>query len=677
MLVFDQLRKGDPHLRVLTIGLLSGMGVLLAGLWFVQVISYRQHADNQKAQSFRTVRIPAIRGKILDRNGTALAENQPSYNVTLYLDELREQFQKEYSRIRPRRLVTNSIPFWKRWLGANPVKLEDVKLTLPQKNELSRQARYNVVSNITQRLSVALGQPISLTYSNFLKHYTNQLALPLPILINLTNGQIARLQEQANNPRGLDLEVQPMRLYPFGTTAAHVLGVLRRDDSSAKDEDSFFNFRMRDYRGDLGVEAGYDDQLRGRAGVKSVLVNSLGYRQSEQIWTPAEPGKNVFLTIDLKIQQEAEKALAEALPGQIVRGAAVVMDPNTGDILALVSTPSFDPNVYIPNLTAANWLKLADETLKPQMNRATQQNYSPGSIFKILVAAACLERGLDPEKTMMVQPDPFKPGHGCIFIGHRKIEDTAPPGQYNFRRAFIRSSNAYFVTNGIQAGIEEIVTLGQRLQLGRRCDLKTRQETPGIFPSSRRVKSRWFDGDTANICIGQGEMSVTPLQMAVMIAAIANGGKVLEPRLVDRIEPQDGSLGEPVTVMEKGHVRSELGLSSRTLQIIREAMLADVEDKEEGTGKAAAVPGLRICAKTGTAQVTDERNKVIDHTTWFASYAPFENPRYVVLVMVEAGGALGLSGGGTCAPVAREIYKAIQYQETHRARTPTIAEVGR
>src|SRR4030095_11427184 len=166
MLIFDQLRKGDAHLRVLTIGVLAGMGVLLAGLWFVQVISYRQHADNQKAQSFRTVRIPAIRGKILDRNRIALAENQPSYNVTLYLDELRDQFQKEYTRIRPRRLVTNSIPFWKRWLGANPVKIEDVKLTLTQKNELSRQARYNVVSNITQRLSLTLGQPISLTYSN-------------------------------------------------------------------------------------------------------------------------------------------------------------------------------------------------------------------------------------------------------------------------------------------------------------------------------------------------------------------------------------------------------------------------------------------------------------------------------------------------------------------------------
>jgi penicillin-binding protein 2 len=677
MLIFDQLKKGDPHLRVLTIGVLAGMGILLAGLWFVQVISYHQHAENQKSQSFRTVRIPAIRGKILDRNGIALGENQPSYNVTLYLDELREQFQKEYLRIRPRRVVTNSVPFWQRWLGASSVKVEDVKLTLAQKNELSRQARYDVVSNITQRLSVALGQPISLTYSNFLKHYTNQLALPLPILVNLSEGQIARLQEQANNPSGLDLEVQPMRLYPFGTTAAHVLGVLRRDDSSAKDEDAFFNFRMPDYRGDLGVEYGYDEYLRGKAGVKSVLVNSLGYRQSEQIWTPAEPGKNVVLTIDVKIQQEAERALAEALPGQIVRGAAVVMDPNTGDILALVSTPSFDPNLYIPKLTPANWQKMADETLKPQMNRATQQNYSPGSIFKIAIAAACLERGLDPEKTITVQADSFKPGHGCIFVGHRKIEDTAPPGQYNFRRAFIRSSNSYFVTNGIQAGIEEIVALGQRLHLGERCGLRTRQETPGIFPGFRRVKTRWFDGDTANLCIGQGEMSVTPLQMAIMVAAIANGGKVLAPRLVDRIEPQDGSLGEPVTVMEKGRVRGETGLSTRTLQIIREGMLADVEDKDEGTGKAAAVPGLRICAKTGTAQVTDERNRVVDHTTWFASYAPFENPRYVVLVMVEAGGLSGLSGGGTCAPVARRIYEEIQKQERYRTRTPVIAEVGR
>jgi penicillin-binding protein 2 len=666
MLIFDQLKKSDPQLRTLTIAVLAGMGLLLAGLWFVQVISYRHYAENQKTQSFRTVRIPAIRGKILDRNGVALAENQPSYNLTLYLDELREDFQKEYARIRPRRIVTNSLPFWKRWAGVNPVQTNLVKLTTGEKQTLSWQARYRVVSNITQRLSVALGQPVTIAYTNFLKHYTDQLALPLPLLVNLTEAQIARLQEYASNPRGLDLEVQPMRFYPFGMTAAHVLGVLRRDNSSAVDEDAFFNFRLPDYCGDLGIEYGYDAELRGKAGVKSVLVNSLGYRQSEQVWTPAEPGKNVVLTIDYNIQKAAENALENAMSNRVVRGAVVVMDPNSGDILALASAPSFDPNAYVPRLTPEAARKIYDPIFKPQMNRATQQNYAPGSIFKIVTGAAALERGLDPNRTYTVQPDPFRPHKGCIYIGRRKIEDTATPGEYNFRRAFIRSSNAYFITNGIhKVGIEGLVELGRRLHLGESWELKTRQETRGYFPSLKRVRTSWFDGDTANICIGQGEISTTPLQMAIMIAAIANGGKVLYPRLVDRIDPQD--LHEQPVVFQKGRVRDHLGLSPRTLQIIRDAMLADVEDKEEGTGRRAALPGLRICAKTGTAQVTDPSNRVIDHTTWFASYAPYENPRYVVLVMIESG----LSGSDTCAPVAKEIYRTIQYEESHRA--PALA----
>src|SRR5829696_592835 len=220
MLIFDQLKRSDPQLRTLTIGVLAGMSILLAGLWFVQVISYRHYAENQKSQSFRTVRIPAIRGKILDRNGIALAENQPSYNVTLYLDELREQFQTEYARMRPRRVVTNSVPFWKRWFGVNPVKTELAKLTAAQKSELGRQARYRVVSSVTQKLSLALGQPVHLDYGTFLKHYTNQLALPLPILANLTEEQIARIQEYASNPPGLDLEVQAMRGYPSSRAAS-------------------------------------------------------------------------------------------------------------------------------------------------------------------------------------------------------------------------------------------------------------------------------------------------------------------------------------------------------------------------------------------------------------------------------------------------------------------------
>ena len=634
MLIFDQLRKNDPQLRTITWSILIGLAILLIGLWYVQVISYKKFSENQRAQSFRTVRIPAIRGKILDRNGQPIVENQPSYNVCLYLDELREQFKEEWRRSRP-----------------------PAKMKRSERLALEAQSRYRVVSNIVQSLSAALQRPLPLPFEDFMRHYTNQLALPLTIAANLDPVQVARFEELSNNPPGVDLEIQPSRVYPYTSAAAHLIGFLTKDNSSAEGEEAFFNFRLPDYRGRVGIEGAFDPELRGKAGMKSVLVNSLGYRQSENVWNSAEPGKNIVLTIDLAIQQAAEKALQSAGPN--TRGAAVVLDPNTGDVLALASCPSFDPNSFVPKISHEDYARLTDPKLRPQINRAIQENYAPGSIFKILIGLACLEAGLNPNEVYTVQPDPSRPGRGCIFVGRRKVEDQAPPGEYDFRRALLRSSNAYFITNGLKAGTDNILRLGGRLHLGERTGLPTGQEVSGFLPKPKNGRGAWFEGETANFCIGQGSIDVTPMQMAIMTAAIANGGKVLWPRLVDRIEPQDWSTGEVAVTNAHTRIRDELGVSPRNLEIIRAAMLADVEDRE-GTGRAAALPGLRICGKTGTAQVMNSRNQVVDHITWFVSFAPYENPSYVVVAMVESGG----SGGGTCAPVAQKIYQAIQIRET-------------
>jgi len=637
MLFFDQLKKSDPTLRTLAWGAFAGMAILLAGLWYVQVVSYRQHAENQKAQSYRTVRIPAIRGKILDANGQPLAENRPTYNVNLYLDELRPLFKEEWKRTAPKRRL--------------------------KKNEsitLQAETRYRVVSNIVQHLAAVLQQPVVLDYNTFTKHYNDQLALPLPIITNLTKTQIARFQEQPSTLPGLDLDIQPTRTYPGGKVGAHMLGFLRRDDSSMKDEDAFFNFRLPDYKGQVGLEGFFDQVLRGKAGVKSVLVNNLGYRQSETIWAPADPGKNLVLTIDLNLQQAAEKALAGAQSD--VRGAVVIMDPNNGDILALVSIPSYDPNLFLPRVNRAHWDMLMDEDLKPTRSRATQENYQPGSIFKIVTGLACLESGMDPYTKIS------SPGH--IFVGRRRIDDTAPAGEYDFRRAFILSCNTYFITNGLKAGVERIVAIGQRLHLGERTQIPTWQDNGGIFPTTRRIRTGWVDGETANLCIGQGEIAVTPLQMAVMASAIANGGTVFWPRLVARLDPQDLLSGEQPTIIPQGRVRDYLGVSARSLRVVREAMLADVEDPK-GSGRLAAVPGFRVCAKTGTAQIMDAHNRVVDWTTWLASYAPYESPRYVVIITVESG----KSGGATCAPVAQKVYQAIQqYENQNNLRMTSVTK---
>ena len=662
MLIFDQLKKDDPQLRLVAIVVLCGLSALLAGLWWVQVVSARDYQAKLETQSFRTVRIPAVRGKILDRSGAVLAEKRPTYNVSLYLEdkELRKSFSAVYAReaLRARAELKQKQDELGKALNRRLTKAERKQFvfTVKEKTVLRQEARYEVASNVVMQVSQRLRQPLALNPTNFERHCDTRLALPCPVLMNLNPAQIALFEEQSTSPMGVDLEVQSTRCYPYDTTAAHVLGHLKRDDNSKEGEEAFFSFWLPDYCGVVGVEYGFDKELRGMAGAKSVLVNNAGYRQTENIWSPAEPGQNVVLTIDLHLQQVAERALQGA-NGPGTRGAVVVMDVRNGDILAMASSPAFNPNSFIPSLSRAESDRMSE--LHAEKNRATQENYMPGSIFKLVVSMAALEAGWDPEELIHVEPNPAQPDKGHVLVNNHTFKDTAPHGDYSFRRALKLSSNSYFITCGLRIGPERIIRVAQRLHFGERTGLPTNQEVPGSFPSLGRLSSGWTRVSTGNLCIGQDPVWVTPLQIAVLTAAIANdGGKVLWPRLVDRIEPQDPTLGVPPSVPPAGRVRDELGVSTRTLRLLREAMLGDTEDPD-GTGRRAAVPGLRICAKTGTAQVQDERNKKIGQTTWFASFAPYEQPRYAVVVMVEDG----VWGGTTCAPVAGKIYEALRDRE--------------
>jgi penicillin-binding protein 2 len=663
MLVVDELKKNDPQLRLVAMGLLAGLCLLLAGLWWVQVVSAHEYQSNLETQSYRTVRIPAVRGKILDREGRVMAENRPCYNLSLYLDDLRKSFDDafavELSRVKKERV--QMIALQEKRLGRSLTKAErkEYNFKPEQLDQLRAEARLGVAEGVVTAISGRLGQPLALDPKNFEEAYDRERALPYPLLRNANAAQIARFEEGYTNGLGADLELESFRSYPFGTAAAHVLGYLRHDDSSEAGEDAFFNYRLPDYSGVTGVEGNFDAELHGHAGVESVLVNSQGYRQSEDIGSPPEPGYNVVLTVDLDIQRAAEESLARH-QGTNAHAAVVVMDVRSGDVLAMVSSPAFDPNDFAQGISAEKWQQMQESTA--EKNRATFENYAPGSIFKTVVGLAALENGLNPNEVYYVQPNPEKPDKGCIYIGRRKIDDTAPPGEYNFQRAFIHSSNSYFITNGLRAGVENIIRMGEEFHLGERTGLFAHQETRGLFPTLNRVRDHdWHDGDTANVCIGQGEIAVTPIQMAVMVSAIANGGNVLWPRMVDRIEPQDPASGEMATNFPSGLVRNHLTVHLRSLQILRSAMLADVQSSE-GTGTAAAVPGFTICGKTGTAQVQDEHNHTIGENFWFASFAPYESPRYVVVAMVQVTGVHG-SGGIVCAPIAHDIYEALVAKE--------------
>ncbi|MDB6039364.1 MAG: hypothetical protein JWM99_3205, partial [Verrucomicrobiales bacterium] len=386
-------------------------------------------------------------------------------------------------------------------------------------------------------------------------------------------------------------------------------------------------------------------------------------RQKEEIWAQAQPGENIFLTLELIVQKAADQALHSL--GTKGREAAVVMDVRDGDILATSSYPSYDPNLFMDSVSSEEWEQLNDPKLLPQLNRAFTGTYPPGSVFKIIDSLVALENGLDPEAIFHSE--------GQYQLGRRSrpIRDTAEAGDYNFRRAFAKSSNSYFIDEGLKLGEEKLIEMGRLFHLGELTGVLTNQEQRGYFPTvganpRKRDGSRWQDGDTANLAIGQGEIAITPVQVAAMTAAVANRGTLFKPRLVSKIAPQESSENSAIQEFPKGIIREQIKISPRTWNILQEAMLADVDDPE-GSGRNARLPGMRICGKTGTAQL--KTNGRIDHITWFASYAPYGAPRYAVVVMVESG----ISGGVSCAPIAREIYRALLNQEQARPVHPNLA----
>jgi penicillin-binding protein 2 len=649
MLIFDQLRKSDRKLQLLSIVVLAGIVTLVAGLWYVQVISRKKYEDSLKIQSFRTVPIPAVRGKILDRNGLVLADNEPRFNVNVFLDDLPRSFNFEY---------TNAVRKEYQILSGQ-LKMDRTNIA-----RATAEARYRVVSNIVSHVSETVGYPVLLNPKAFAQHYSSQLALPLRIFpTGLTRQQLAVFMEKGSDEPGVDLEVQPTRTYPYMNVAAHVLGYLRPDTVRSDEDDFQFSYPLPSFVGRSGLESEFDDELRGKAGVKSILVNNVGYRQKEEIWAPAQPGENIFLTLDLIVQKAADQALHSL--GTNGRAAAVVMDVRDGDILATSSYPSYDPNLFMDSVSSEEWAQLNDPKLLPQLNRAFTGTYPPGSVFKIIDSLAALESGLDPEAIFHSE--------GQYQLGRRSrpIRDTAEAGDYNFRRAFAKSSNSYFIDEGLKLGEEKLIEMGRLFHLGELTGVLTNQEQRGYFPivgsnPRKRDGSRWQEGDTANLAIGQGEIAITPVQVAAMTAAVANRGTLFKPRLVSKIVPQESAENSTIQEFPKGIVREQIKISPRTWNILQEAMLADVDDPE-GSGRNARLPGMRICGKTGTAQL--KINGRIDHITWFASYAPYGSPRYAVVVMVESG----ISGGVSCAPIAREIYRALLSQEQARPVHPNLA----
>ena len=628
MVIIDQIRRKDYRLTVVGTLMLLGMTVLMSGLWYVQIVSSRQYLESQKNQSVRTVRIPSVRGKILDRHGAVLAEDRPAFTLVAYLEELRPHFRAAWREEKPKR-----------------------KLSREETGELQILVRHQVVSNFVSQIQ--LEAPFHITPDQLQAHFLNLRALPMPLIKNLGPADVARFMEKSAEIPGLDVEAHPTRQYA-SIASAHLVGHVRRDIRE-EGEPTGYNYRLPDSIGKIGLEDTYDDKLRGQPGTRSMLVNNMGYRQSGNMVVPQQAGHHVCLTLDLAIQEAAFSALKNS--GHKA-GAAIVMDPNSGDLLAMASMPVFDPNDFVPSISSTNWQAYLNAKPTPLLYRCTQERYPPGSIFKIISGLAALESGVVKTNDFL-----YNPGYYELGRRKRRIKDTAAPGKYDFAKAFKKSSNTYFIHYGLESGIESIIKMGDQFFLGQRTGLLPRQEVAGQFPTLRDVRDKWYDGDTANLSIGQGRISVTPLQMALMTSAVANGGVIYWPRIVSRIEPVDPDASSKMTMIPKGKIRGHLQVRPENLKALQYAMWTDVQ-QEGGTGRRARIEGFDIGGKTGTAEVKSRGKR--DKITWFVSYGPTENPRYAVVIMIESG----VSGGKTCAPIAKQIYEALLERETELANRP-------
>lgn len=571
--------------RVKVLARITGVLLLALGasFWVVQVVQGSYYRDLAENNRLRRLTLKAPRGTIYDRAGRVLVENAPSYN-----------------------------------------------LTFDRSRTVSRGASLAFAA-------AALDRPVA-ELEDVLRRYegTPRFA-PVLLAEGLTLDQVARFGVGRLEHPEFEVEVGHRRLYRLGTQGAHLLGYLGEvtEEELARPGAGYVS---GDWLGRRGIERSYDRSLRGVDGEREVVVDSRGQLVKESHREMGRPGESLTLTLDLELQQEAEAWMAEQT------GAVVALDPWTGEVLALVSSPSYDPNLFARRLLREDWQRLLDDERHPLQNRAIQNTHSPGSVFKVVLAAAGLAEGV-------VSPgDRVFCGGGATYYGRRfGCWKAGGHGSVDLRGALKGSCDVYFYALGQRLGIERIARYARLFGLGRPTGIEIDGEKPGLVPDdawSRAARGHpWYAGETISVAIGQGPLLVTPLQIAVLFAATANGGRLVHPHLVR--QAGNAPATDPLPVPEAG------------MATIREALWAVVN--ESGTGAAAFVPGLDIAGKTGTVQVsargaTEEHEDLpweLRNHAWFASFAPARAPRLVVVVFIEHGG----KGSRAAAPVAKAVYE--------------------
>lgn len=620
--------------------MLCGFGALAAKLWWEQVARGQQWTQKIASRSEVTVRIPSVRGEIRDRSGVTLVRNKASYDVDFYLPDIVRGFKDQGGKVPVTTYRGKVNSMLKEMKEPDIVKIVNSSI-VTRLHDLDLAKDYNA-----ERLQ---------------KHFRNDTEVPFTYLEAADFSTIAKFSEHDVGLPGVAISVRPVREYVYGALASHLLGYVGAPVHIDQLPDiGQYTFYQPDVEGKSQVEKDLDRWIRGTPGVRVMQRNVKGVIEGETKRVPPKQGNNVYLTIDTRIQYIAERALRD---GGIGRGAAVVVNPKNGEVLAMASVPSYNPNDFIPSVTVDAWKKLTDDKTDPLTNRAIQ-SYEPGSTFKTVTGLAGLRKGMTVKNTFTCS--------GGVTYGGKYMKcwvvdrHMAPHGTLTLPDALKHSCNAFFYQWGVAAGIDQIDAVGEALGLGHKTGVPLTGESAGILPGPEWLKSinsteSWSNGYTANVSIGQGSCLTSPLQMAMVTATIANRGISFDPKLIYRVLDQNGAdVVDPDTGLlvapHEPKVRADLhaaGITNEQIELIREGMRRVVMDNSGGTGRKAQIPGIVVAGKTGTAQAWREENgrRVKDNKTWFICFAPYQDPKYAICIMVEAG----KSGGGTSAPIAQKI----------------------
>jgi len=610
---FDReiVRNLSRRLGILYFSIIIVFIIIFLRLWDLQILKGDYFFDLSENNRIKIREIIAPRGIVFDRNGNILADNSPSFDISLLHQGIKT--------------------------------LDEI---VPLLSKILNMDSKNIVGRVTGSSPLPRFKPIKIK----LDVSREELSLVEFFKLDLPN---------------IVIEVFPKRNYPLGKGGAHLVGYLGEIDGAELKIPGYADYNPGDFIGKSGIEKIFECQLRGRSGWSRFEVDALGRKKRVLGCVDPAPGKNLCLTIDLDLQRFVDKVLGKKV------GAVIAMSPKDGEILAFVSHPAYDPNLFSRGISSRDWHKLTKDSRHPLNNRCIQGLYPPGSVFKIITAIAGLEEGkITPETSFFC--------NGSYRFGNRSYRcwEKGGHGRLNLYEALERSCDIYFYQAGLRIGIDSLAYYARAFGLGEPTGFIFNNEKEGLVPTKRwkekTFKTPWQEGETLSSAIGQSFVLVTPLQVLVLISAIANNGKICVPRLVKRIESAAGE-----AIKEFPPVcASRAPVSAKSIAAVREALRRVVQNPC-GTGKIARIEGLELAGKTGTAQVVSSRvcEKTLevpfylrDHA-WFVAFAPFQDPKISVVVLVEHGGF----GSSVAGPIIKEI---IDYYLNKMIRLENIEDNG-